>query len=109
MCLTNVVADGMTLAISEEEQLLLPDPGEKFPIKGHEHEYVVGLDVFHELHCLVCCCIRSIREASAESLLGSRTTFAWRFIRATTICPWSSPTGLSTRVGGCMLVCIDAY
>lgn len=50
----------MTLAISEEEQLLLPDPGEKFPIKGHEHEYVVGLDVFHELHCLVCCCIRSI-------------------------------------------------
>lgn len=45
--------EGMAIRIAEDSARKLINSTEHAPISGFEKEYVVGLDVFHQLHCLV--------------------------------------------------------
>ena len=40
------------MGISAEDNAQLPNPSENVPQPGREAEYLVGFDVFHQLHCL---------------------------------------------------------
>lgn len=42
----------MLSAIDAETAALLPEKTERLPVKGRENEFVVTLDVFHQMHCL---------------------------------------------------------
>ncbi|OAA60110.1 hypothetical protein ISF_06121 [Cordyceps fumosorosea ARSEF 2679] len=43
---------GMAIRIDEEAAGRLVNKTEKIPLVGWENDYMVGLDVFHQLHCL---------------------------------------------------------
>ncbi|KAK1755484.1 hypothetical protein QBC47DRAFT_413247 [Echria macrotheca] len=43
---------GISLAVSSSDYDKMIDTTEKMPVRGFEQDYVVGLDVFHQLHCL---------------------------------------------------------
>ncbi|KAK1751709.1 hypothetical protein QBC47DRAFT_433713 [Echria macrotheca] len=43
---------GLTFRVRENEYRRMKNETERVPIPGYENEYVVGLDVFHQLHCL---------------------------------------------------------
>ena len=45
--------DGVVLHVGPEVAERLPFKTEHVPSPGLEGEYVIGLDVFHQLHCLV--------------------------------------------------------
>ena len=44
---------GIFSSISEEMAAKLPDSTARLPVAGRENEYIVTLDVFHQMHCLV--------------------------------------------------------
>ncbi len=44
----------MSIRIDEEAASRLINSTEHAPVAGSESDYIVGLDVFHQLHCLVC-------------------------------------------------------
>ncbi|EMD85874.1 hypothetical protein COCC4DRAFT_209332 [Bipolaris maydis ATCC 48331] len=43
---------GRTIQISSEENSMLYNPSIHVPMVGLEDQYMIGLDVFHQLHCL---------------------------------------------------------
>lgn len=50
----------MTIRIDESAANRLVNSTERMAQAGREHDYQVGLDVFHQLHCLVkLCCIKA--------------------------------------------------
>ncbi|KAM3519678.1 hypothetical protein NHJ13051_007334 [Beauveria bassiana] len=48
----DMYSKGMAVRIDEESARRLINKTEHAPVIGMEHDYVVGLDVFHQLHCL---------------------------------------------------------
>lgn len=56
----------MAVRIDEESANRLINKTEHAPVVGMEHDYVVGLDIFHQLHCLV--------SSSLPSLMVRRLT-----------------------------------
>ena len=81
-CLTvsNFVKEGITLHIDEESNDRIPKKSEHVPVRGYENEYLVGLDVFHQLHCLVSCTtsVRT-RPSRAKSKLHAQNTIRKAF------------------------------
>jgi hypothetical protein len=47
------MTEGVTFHIPDEAAQRLLNKTERVPVPGYEKEYMVGLDVFHQLHCLV--------------------------------------------------------
>jgi hypothetical protein len=45
---------GVAIYISEEENSRIPNATEHIAIPGLQDKYLIGLDMFHQLHCLVC-------------------------------------------------------
>jgi hypothetical protein len=43
---------GMLTTIDERSASQLPEKTERLPLHGREEDYVVTLDVFHQMHCL---------------------------------------------------------
>lgn len=43
---------GGAIAVDEQTAQKFPYPTEHVALAGHEHEHIVGLAVFHQLHCL---------------------------------------------------------
>ncbi len=43
----------MAIRIDEKSAIRLINRTEHAPVSGSETDYVIGLDVFHQLHCLV--------------------------------------------------------
>ena len=50
---SNGLLVGVTIRVSEKEHGRLINKTEHVAIPGLEQDYVTGLDVFHQLHCLV--------------------------------------------------------
>ncbi len=46
-------SEGVSIRIDKAEHQLMPNKTERIPIPGQESEYRIGIDVFHQLHCLV--------------------------------------------------------
>jgi hypothetical protein len=49
------ITEGISVHIDADSQALIPGKSEHVPHPGFENEYMIGLDVFHQLHCLVSC------------------------------------------------------
>jgi len=59
MLIESIEGTFLRVPLTPEEASELP-PTEHVPLEGHTDEYVIGLDVFHQLHCLVgstCICV----------------------------------------------------
>lgn len=52
LLMNHVSTDGNHIRLSKEEAAHLGHPTEHVPIKEYKDEYMVGLVVFHHLHCL---------------------------------------------------------
>lgn len=48
----------MAIRIDKDSASRLVNRTEHAPVPGMENDYVIGLDVFHQLHCLVCLALR---------------------------------------------------
>ncbi|KAM3462620.1 hypothetical protein MY5147_007693 [Beauveria neobassiana] len=73
----DMYSKGMAVRIDEESASRLINKTEHAPVIGMEHDYVVGLDVFHQLHCLVNHCIEAIRESLTCSADVSAVPYRW--------------------------------
>jgi hypothetical protein len=51
LCLS--ITEGVTLHVDSKMHDQIAAKSEHIPIPGFEGEYMIGLDVFHQLHCLV--------------------------------------------------------
>ena len=49
----NILVAGTSIRIDEEQHSHLINKTEHVPVLGMEEDYILGLDVFHQLHCLV--------------------------------------------------------
>lgn len=81
-------ADGVRLHIDKASANKLPN--KTLPIPGMEGQYITGLDVFHQLHCLVIPIPNTLAASQLADAVPYRTCSAKASIPSTTIPPGSS-------------------
>jgi hypothetical protein len=62
--------DGTLIHIDSLTAHRLINKTEKAPVAGYEEDYIVGIDVFHQLYCLVGVLHRNLKPVSVDSHLS---------------------------------------
>lgn len=68
---------GTFIHVDEDAGSRLLNTSIKAPVVGSENDLMVGLDVFHQLHCLVGARSKMLSEIGSKAYTGSRIKFEW--------------------------------